>query len=105
MVGGDIPQDQRDEITKQVTEAINNATAEFRKCYAKSLKRGMNEKGEVDVELLLQPGPTIGALRAGKGDLTDQKLIDCTVKVFESLPFPSPPANYTIIAPIQYRPQ
>lgn len=105
LVGGDIPTETRDAITKQVTQTISDAAPRFRQCYAKHVAKGLSERGEVDVELVLQPGPRFGVLRAGKGTLEDPELIDCTVRAFEQLQFPSPPADYTIIAPIQYRPE
>ncbi|HOT11528.1 MAG TPA: AgmX/PglI C-terminal domain-containing protein [Polyangiaceae bacterium] len=105
LVGGDMPSSTRDQVTAQVVQAINDASSSFRKCYAKAVARGHSPKGEIDIELLIRPGGSIGALRPGKGTLTEEELVACTVRVFERLEWPSPPADYSIIAPIQYYPE
>jgi hypothetical protein len=100
-----MPASTNDEVTQQVVKAIEQGTALFRQCYAKSEKRGNSERGEIDVELIIKAGGGIGVLRPGKGTISDERLVSCTVKVFESLSLPSPPSDYTIIAPIQYAPE
>lgn len=105
LVGGDMPSSTKDQMTEQVVQAIKDGTPLFRRCYAKAQKRGISERGEIDVELVIKAGGSIGVLRAGKGTLSDEALVNCTVRAFEQLQLPSPPADYTIIAPIQYAPE
>ncbi len=105
LVGGDMPSSTRDQVTDQVVQAIKNGAPSFRRCYAKAVARGNSPRGEIDVELVIKAGGSIGVLRAGKGTLTEEGLVECTVRAFEQLQFPSPPADYTIVAPIQYYPE
>lgn len=105
LVGGDMPSSTRDQVTEQVVQAIKNGAPLFRRCYAKEAARGNSPRGEIDVELVIKPGGSIGVLRAGKATLTEEGLVACTVRAFEKLELPSPPADYSIVAPIQYYPE
>lgn len=105
MVGGDMPEPQRDAITAQVVQVIADGTPLFRRCYAKALASDPAIRGEVDIEMIIKPGGNIGVLRAGKGDIGDAALIDCTLRAFEQLRYPSPPSDFSIIAPMQFKPE
>ena len=105
IVGGDMPALVRDEITEQVVQAIMDATPLFRRCYARSVVRGTTPSGRIDIEMVIEPGGSIALLRAGKGTLTDRGLVRCTVRAFKHLSLPSPPANYSIVAPMYYDPE
>jgi hypothetical protein len=105
LVGGDMPSSTRDQVTEQVVQAIKNGAPLFRRCYAKAAAQGTPPRGEIDVELVIKAGGSIGVLRAGKATLTEEGLVACTVRAFEKLELPSPPADYSIVAPIQYYPE
>ncbi len=100
-----MPVETRDRITDQVVKAIEDGTPLFRRCYAKALDRASDVQGEVDIELLIRADGSIGALRPGKGDIADEALVACTVRAFEQLDLPVPPADYSIVAPMQFRPE
>lgn len=99
-----MPASTRDEVTDRVVQAIHDGTPLFRRCYAKALARDPAVHGEVDVELVIKSDGTLGLLRAGKSDITDEALVVCALRVFEQLALPKPPADYSIVAPMQFRP-
>ncbi len=102
--GGQMPAPMLDQVTDQVVQAIKDGTPLFRRCYAKALARDAAMHGEIDIELVIKTDGTIGLLRPGKGDLTDTELIECTLRAFEKLQLPTPPAEYSIVAPMQFKP-
>ncbi len=103
--GGDMSPAMLDQVTDQVVQAIKDATPMFRRCYAKALDRNPTTQGEVDIELVIKKDGQIGVLRSGKRDIHDTELINCTLRAFERLTLPTPPANFTIIAPMQFHPK
>ena len=105
LVGGEMPTSTRDQITDRVVQAIHDGTPLFRRCYAKALSRDPSVQGELDVELVIKTDGTIGLLRPGETDIADEALVACTLRVFEQLTLPTPPADYSIVAPMQFRPE
>ena len=105
LVGGEMPTGERDRITDLVVASIKAGTPLFRRCYAKALSRNASMRGEVDIEFILKSDGTLGVLRAGKGNVSDPQLIECTLQAFQQLALPRPPADYSMIAPMQFRPE
>lgn len=103
--GGQMPAPMLDQVTDQVVQAIKDGTPLFRRCYAKALSRDGSVRGEIDIELVIKTDGSIGLLRPGKGDLSDSELIECTLRAFEQLRLPTPPAEYSIVAPMQFKPE
>lgn len=104
MIGGEMPPKERDRIADEVSRAIAAQIGLFRQCYARGLKRNPSLSGEVNVEFVLHPDASFALLRPGAATLQDQDVADCTVEAFRKLAMPHPPGDFSMSAPMQFRP-
>lgn len=104
MIGGDMPASERDRIADEISRAIAASAPLFRRCYARGLSRNPSLSGDVNVEFVLRNDGTFALLRPGPATLQDAEVVQCAVDAFQKISMPRPPSEFSMSAPMQFRP-
>jgi hypothetical protein len=77
----------------------------FRLCYENGTKSNPNLQGRVTVKFIIDRSGAVSMTADGGSDLPDQSVVQCVVRGFSNLSFPSPEGGMvTVVYPIMFSP-
>lgn len=88
-----------------VMAVVRESFGRFRHCYEQALRDCPRLQDRVVVEFVIRPDGTVAKAKDGGSDMVDKSVIQCVVKAFESLRFPSfdgPPIR--VVYPVVFEP-
>jgi hypothetical protein len=97
-IGGHV----RPEVIQRV---VRQNFGRFRFCYEAGLRANPSLEGRVVVKFLIDRTGAVGLASEAGGDLADTKVVQCVVRAFGDLSFPSPDGGIvTVVYPILFSP-
>jgi hypothetical protein len=88
----------------QLTEALGKAESKFLACYAQAIEKKPRLKGRVIYGFTVRSNGRATNIKRVGGTLRDDSLLQCSVKVLETMRFPKPrKQSAQVKLPIQYK--
>lgn len=87
-------------LQKEVVQRIARQNfGRFRLCYEQGLRRAPNLQGELEVRFVIDRRGRVARAESGASGLRDSQVVDCVVRAFDALTFPTPEGG---AVPVRY---
>jgi Ca-activated chloride channel family protein len=100
ITGGGLP-------VEVVQRIVRQNLGRFRLCYENGLRNNPNLQGRVSVKFEIDQAGAVRTVANGGSDLPDANVVQCVVKAYSGLSFPSPDSArpITVLVPINFAPE